>query len=119
MNDFRNGARERVQHLLNRAKGGAQGGYSRFRAYLMRQPPLQRSVLIVLWACAALAGLLLVYVLILIPVTPGIRDLKQARAARASTLVSADGKELASFDQGLQERVKLAQISPNVISALV
>ncbi|MDB5906378.1 MAG: transglycosylase family protein [Massilia sp.] len=119
MNDFRNGARERVQHVLNRAKGGAQAGYSRLRAYLMRQPPLQRSVLIVLWACAALAGLLLVYVLILIPVTPGIRDLKQARAARASTLVSADGKELASFDQGLQERVKLAQISPNVISALV
>ncbi|NRR33548.1 transglycosylase domain-containing protein [Oxalobacteraceae bacterium] len=57
--------------------------------------------------------------LILIPFTPGIRDLKQARAARVTTIVSADGKELASFDQGLQERVKLNQISPHVITALI
>jgi penicillin-binding protein 1A len=119
VDEFRNGARERIQHFLDRAKGGVRTGSARFHAYLMRQPPLQRTVLIVLWSFAALSALLLVYVLILIPVTPGIRDLKQARTARASILVSAEGKELASFDQGLQERVKLAQISPNVISALV
>jgi penicillin-binding protein 1A len=119
VDELRNGARERIQHVLNKAKGGTQAGYARFHGYLMRQPPLQRTVLMALWGFAALTALLLVYVLILIPVTPGIRDLKQARAARASTLVSADGKELASFDQGLQERVKLAQISPNVVSALV
>jgi penicillin-binding protein 1A len=108
-----------MAHLVSRARGHTQAGYARFHAYLMRQPPLQRAVLMALWGAAALAALLLAYVLILIPLTPGIRDLKQARAARASTLVSADGKELASFDQGLQERVKLAQISPNVVSALV
>ncbi|MBC7455455.1 MAG: transglycosylase domain-containing protein [Massilia sp.] len=72
-----------------------------------------------LWSVAALLALLLLYVLILIPLTPGIKDLKQARAARASTLVAADGEVLASFDQGLQERVTLAQISPHVIAALV
>ncbi|MDQ2987637.1 MAG: transglycosylase domain-containing protein, partial [Pseudomonadota bacterium] len=85
----------------------------------MGKPPLQRAALVALWGFAALIALLLVYVLILIPVTPGIKDLKQARAARATTIVSADGKEMASFDQGLQERVKLAQISPNVTAALV
>jgi penicillin-binding protein 1A len=109
-------------HAMQAVHGGRtflQQGYSRFHAYLMRRPPLQRAALIVLWGCAALIALLLVYVLILIPVTPGIKDLKQARAARASTLVSADGKELASFDQGLHERVKLAQISQNVVTALV
>ena len=119
MEDFRNAARQRIGQLLNSAKGGAQAGYTRFHAYLMRRAPLQRAALLVLWSFAALVALLLVYVLILIPVTPGIADLKQARAARASTLVSADGKELASFDQGLQERVKLGQISQNVVSALI
>lgn len=60
------------------ASDGARAGYARFRAHLLRYPPGQRAVLMVLWACAALLGLLLLYVLLLIPVTPGIRDLKQA-----------------------------------------
>jgi penicillin-binding protein 1A len=85
----------------------------------MGYPPVQRAMLLALWALAGLLGLLLMYVLILIPVTPGIKDLKQARAAQATVLVSADGKELATFDQGLQERVKLNQISPHVINALI
>ncbi|MES2758904.1 MAG: transglycosylase domain-containing protein [Pseudomonadota bacterium] len=119
MNEFQKRAQLHFAQALQGGRAWAQQGYSRFHAYLMRRPPLHRAALIVLWGCAALIALLLTYVLILIPVTPGIKDLKQARAARASTLVSADGKELASFDQGLQERVKLAQISPNVVQALV
>jgi penicillin-binding protein 1A len=119
VDEHRNGARERIEQLLNSARGRAHAGYAQFHAYLMRRAPLQRAALMVLWSVAALVALLLLYVLILIPVTPGIKDLKQARAARPSTLVSADGKQLASFDQGLQERVKLAQISPNVTAALV
>ncbi len=97
----------------------AQALFAQFYAYLGAKPPLQRAVLVMLWGCAALTALLLAYVLILIPVTPGIKDLKQARAARATTLVSTDGKVLADFDQGLQERVKLGQVSPFVVSALV
>ena len=119
MNEHLNRAQERIEQLSSTTRAGAQAGYARGRAYLMGKPPLLRVALIALWGFAALIALLLAYVLILIPVTPGIKDLKQARAARASTLVSADGKELASFDQGLQERVKLAQISPNVTAALV
>ncbi|WLI90851.1 transglycosylase domain-containing protein [Massilia sp. R2A-15] len=119
MNEHSKRTQERLRQVAGGARERALSGYTRAHAYLMRRPPLTRAALVALWAFAALAALLLVYVLILIPVTPGIKDLKQARAARASTMVSADGKELASFDQGLQERVKLAQVSPNVVAALV
>ncbi|MCE3607462.1 transglycosylase domain-containing protein [Massilia sp. P8910] len=91
----------------------------RGRGYLMAQPPYKRIALALLWCVAAPALLLLVWVLILLPFTPGVADLKQARAAKASILVSADGKQLASFEEGLQERVSLAQISPHMIAALI
>ena len=130
MDEQRNGVQTRIKRVLNdarartgpvvdRVRNKVQLGYAHAHAYLLRRPPLQRAALMVLWSVAALLALLLLYVLILIPLTPGIRDLKQARAARASTLVAADGEVLASFDQGLQERVTLAQISPHVIAALV
>jgi penicillin-binding protein 1A len=105
--------------LLGNARSGAHIGYQRLHAYLMAKPPVLRVLLIGLWSAAGLVALLLIYIVILIPLTPSIKDLKQARAARATTLVSADGKELASFDQGLQERVTLNQISTNVTAALV
>jgi penicillin-binding protein 1A len=90
-------------------------GYARFHAYLMRQKPLRRTVLLFGMLC----GLLLLYVLLLIPVTPSIRDLNQARSAQPTLLLSSDGKQLASFDQGQHERIKLKQVSPHVIDALV
>jgi penicillin-binding protein 1A len=111
--------RQHVQRFGSAASRGAQAGYARGRAYLLSHPPARRALLIALWAFAAWLALLLAYVLILIPLTPGIKDLKQARAAQPTTLLSADGKELASFDQGLQERVKLGEVSPNVVNALI
>ena len=39
--------------------------------------------------------------------------------AQPTVVLAADGRVLASFEQGLQERVKLSQISPNVINALI
>jgi penicillin-binding protein 1A len=93
--------------------------FARLHAFLMARPPLLRAAIIGAGGIGLLMLLALLYVLILIPLTPGIRDLKQARAAKASTLVSADGKQLASFEQGLSERVKLDQISPHVLTALV
>ena len=97
----------------------AQAGYLRGRGYLMGKPPIMRVALVVLWGMASLLALLLAYTLVLIPTTPSIADLKQARAAKATSIVSADGKVLASFEQGLQERIELKQISPHVIAALV
>ncbi|MFM9434951.1 penicillin-binding protein 1A [Janthinobacterium sp. CG_23.3] len=110
-------ARLRAGVRVGGAEALAQG--ARANAYLQSRPPGRRRLLLVLWSGAALLGALVLYVLVLIPLTPGISDLRHARAAQASTLVSADGKELASFDQGLQEHVTLAQISPQVVAALV
>ncbi|MFZ4874474.1 penicillin-binding protein 1A [Janthinobacterium sp. Mn2066] len=93
--------------------------YARKRAQLMALSPARRVLQLGLWSGLALLALLAVYMLLLIPLTPSIHDLRQARAAAPSTMVSADGKELARFDQGLQERVTLSQISPNVVSALI
>jgi penicillin-binding protein 1A len=112
-------ALQAIKRLWLSASTWMQERYARGRAYLMARPPLKRAGLIVLGSMAALFAFVLVYILILIPMTPGIKDLKQARAAKASTLVSSDGKQLASFDQGLHERVKLDQISPHVIAALI
>ncbi|WP_332878515.1 penicillin-binding protein 1A [Massilia sp. S19_KUP03_FR1] len=119
--------RERGKRLVSSASTQARAGYSRTRGWarswaidhLNNRPPYQRVLLVGLIGMAALLAILLVYMLILIPLTPGIADLKQARSARASIIQSADGKELATFDQGVQERVKLAQISPHVIAALI
>jgi len=93
--------------------------YARKRDHLLTLSPVRRVLLLGLWSCLALLALLIAYMLLLIPLTPSIHDLRQARAAAPSTMVSADGKELARFDQGLQERVTLSQISPNVVSALI
>lgn len=89
--------------------------YAHLVAYLMRQKPLRRAFLVF----AALCALLLLYVLILVPLTPSIRDLKQVRAAQPTQLLSSDGKVLASFDQGQHERVKLVDVSPFVVEALI
>jgi penicillin-binding protein 1A len=105
--------------LLDGASGHAQAGYARAHAHLKDRSPAQRALLVGLWSIVALLVLLVAYGLILIPLTPGIADLKQARIAKPTVIVSADGKELASFEQGVQERVKLSQISPHVINALI
>jgi penicillin-binding protein 1A len=115
VNDYREAARR----LFGAAATFTEDRYGRTRAYLMARPPVRRAALIVLWGTAGLLCLTLVYVLILIPLTPGIKDLNQARAAKASVLVSADGKQLASFEQGLHERIKLDQVSPHVVAALI
>ena len=96
-----------------------QDRYGRVRTALMARPPAQRAALIMAFVVGLPLMLMIVYVLILIPLTPGIKDLKQARAAKASTLLSADGRQLASFEEGLHERVKLDKISPHVLAALI
>ena len=71
------------------------------------------------WALAAIPVLLLLYALILIPFTPSIADLRKAKDAKPSVVLSADGKELAIFKRANRDWVKLADISPNVVAALI
>lgn len=62
---------------------------------------------------------LLIWVLVLIPLTPSTRDLRSVKAEYPALLRSADGKELATFRRVNREWVKLARISPSTIDALV
>lgn len=78
--------------------------------------PTRRGVLKV---CAAIPVLLLLYVLILIPFTPGIGDIRKAKIEQPAQILSADGKLLAEFKPSNREWVKLKDISPNVVNALI
>ncbi|SAK80560.1 peptidoglycan glycosyltransferase [Caballeronia hypogeia] len=66
-----------------------------------------------------LPALLLLYVLVLIPFTPGIRDIRKAKVDQPAQIYSADGKLLAEFKPTHREWVSLKQISPQVIDALI
>jgi penicillin-binding protein 1A len=81
----------------------------------LRHPTLRG----VAWGLAAIPVLLLFYVLVLIPFTPSISDLRKAKTAKPSVVMSADGQELAVFKRANRDWVKLADISPNVVAALI
>jgi penicillin-binding protein 1A len=78
--------------------------------------PTKRGVLI---AVGAVPVLLAGYVLVLIPFTPSTADLMNAKSAKPSVVMSADGVELAVFKRADRDRVLLANISPNVVQALI
>ncbi len=108
--------RERLTRLFARTVGYFKsvidpklGRFARFKALIK----------------AAIAGgvigamLLVAYAILLIPFTPGIADLRKAKAETPSILMSADGKELAVFKRMNREWVELDRISPHVIDALI
>src|SRR5262245_64618826 len=64
-------------------------------------------------------ALLFVYAVILIPFTPSIANLRKAKIDQPSVLISVDGKRLATFKPMNREWVRLNQISPHVITALI
>ena len=74
-------------------------------------------------ALALLGGvglaMLLVYGVVLIPFTPSIADLRRAKIDQPSVLISADGRRLATLKPMNREWVRLSQISPHVITALI
>jgi penicillin-binding protein 1A len=71
-------------------------------------------------ASAAIGFMLLVaYSIVLIPFVPSTADLKKAKSDQPSVLLSADGKRIATFRRSNREWVKLEQISPNVVNALI
>jgi penicillin-binding protein 1A len=67
----------------------------------------------------AAVALLSLYAVILIPFTPSISDLKKAKIDQPSVLVSSDGKRLATYKRMNREWVRLNQVSPHVINALI
>ena len=67
----------------------------------------------------ALPALMLLYVLVLIPFTPGVGDLRRAKSAVPSVVMSSDGVVLAEFKRSDRLWVPLDKISPSVIDALI
>ncbi|SNS91651.1 penicillin-binding protein 1A [Noviherbaspirillum humi] len=63
--------------------------------------------------------LLLLWTILLIPLTPSATDLKKAKAEQPSMLISADGKWLASYKRFNRDWVPLDQVSPHVVAALI
>lgn len=63
--------------------------------------------------------LLFLYTLILIPFTPGISDLRKAKAERPTVVFSSDGIQIAEFKPVNREWVDLDEIAPEVIDALI
>ena len=70
-------------------------------------------------AVAVLFSLPLLYVLLLIPFTPSIGDISKARTEKPATVVSLDGKVLATYQRINRDWVKLPAISPAVVQALI
>jgi penicillin-binding protein 1A len=113
------GIRQQARDLFGSAGGKARAGVRHAHGFISGRPRHEQVILVGLLSFAALVAMLIVYLIILIPLTPGIDDLKQASTARPTVIMSADGKELGTFEQGLQERVKLSQVSPHVVTALI
>ncbi|RQR51143.1 penicillin-binding protein [Burkholderia sp. Bp9125] len=85
-------------------------------AWFRLRHPTRRGVVL---AVAAVPALFLLYVLALIPFTPGIGDIRKARVDQPAQVLSADGKVLAEFKPSNREWVALKQISPHMIDALI
>lgn len=66
-----------------------------------------------------LPGLFLAYVLLLIPFTPSISDLRKAKSEVPTVVVSADGVVLAEYKRINRQWVELERIAPSVVDALI
>ena len=88
-------------------------------ARLLQRPEKLLSLHSLLWALMAAGLALLLYVLALIPFTPGIRDIRKAKTEQPAQLVAADGKLLAEYRWVNRAWVPLAEIAPPVVDALI
>jgi penicillin-binding protein 1A len=80
-------------------------------ALLVRRNPVRSAL--------ALPALLLAWLLVLVPFTPGIGDLRKAKSESPAVVMSADGVVLAEFRRVNRQWVPLSGISPHVIDALI
>ena len=107
-----------IRQLLNRVRPGLG---DRFCELLAAVPdrlrhPTRRDVL---RALAVPPALLVLYTLVLIPFTPSISDIRKAGSEQPAQILSADGRKLTEFKQSNRQWVELAEISPNVVKALI
>jgi penicillin-binding protein 1A len=70
-------------------------------------------------AAFALPALVLAWLLLLIPFTPGIGDLRKAKSETPAVVMSVDGVVLAEYKRINRAWVRLRSISPHVVDALI
>ena len=95
-----------MSDVLSRVTALARRTWAWARRYPLRAAPV-------------LPGALVLYVLMLVPFTPTIEDLRRVKAERPSVMMSADGVVLAEFRRMNRQWVPLAKISPKVVDALI
>jgi penicillin-binding protein 1A len=96
--------------VVQRGVTVATAQYHRLLAAARRHP----------WRAALLLpSLLLLYVLLLIPFTPSIGDLRKAKTEAPSVLLASDGTVLAEYKRMNREWVSLDAIAPSVVDALI
>jgi len=72
-----------------------------------------------LLAFGAMGVVLAAWISVVVGSAPGVSALKEVQSARPSTLLTADGQPLGVFRREKQARVSLAEISPEVVHALI
>src|SRR5258708_12506249 len=102
-----------LQNIPGRARGSwAFAGEKFLRLWgAARRDPVR--------AALVLPGFVLLYVLVLIPFTPSVGDLRKAKSATPSVVLSDDGVVLAEFKRINREWVPLERIAPHVDDALI
>jgi len=85
----------------------------------VRRHPWFSLSLLPLAAGAALATYAAMYVAELVPRAPGVADLQAIKVDQPSIVLTADGRELAVLRKTHREWVRLADISPHVLRALL
>ncbi|MFZ5539606.1 MAG: transglycosylase domain-containing protein, partial [Pseudomonadota bacterium] len=90
-----------------------RGPATQLRAALRR--PLRAAAL----AAVAMPVLLALYALALVPFTPAVDRVLQARNDRPSVLLAADGSVLATFRRGHREWIALDRVPKHVVQALI
>jgi penicillin-binding protein 1A len=120
----------RIEHVVDKAVKPVDRGKrflrrfaDYFRAALDRKLSPRARAIAAMKGLGIVAGLLAIllvlYAVMLIPFTPSIDDLRKAKIDQPSILMSAEGKRLAAFKPMNRDWVRLNQISPHVISALL
>lgn len=106
-----------LEALPPRAAAAAHHVRDFLRHHLQRlRRPTRRECL---WALAVPPAVFVLYLLVLVPLTPGIRDLRKAKIEQPAQILSADGRELALFKRSHREWVGLPSIAPSVVDALI
>lgn len=86
----------------------------------MRRHPFMAIAAVPLVALLIAGGIVGAWVASLVPQTPSVVDIQvKAKADQPSVVLTADGQELVTFRRLDRQWVKLADISPNVVHALL